>query len=92
MPYFTKKPVRIEARQWDGTWDGAVRLTQWVTGVGGDAHCYSCPTGEVVLFIRTLEGEMEASPDDWVIRGVADEFYPCKPAIFDETYDSVLGS
>lgn len=42
-------------------------------------------TGE--LMIRTLEGDMRVSVDDWVIRGVQGEFYPCKPDIFEATYD-----
>jgi len=41
------------------------------------------------LMIPTLEGEMEASPGDWIIKGVKGEFYPCKPDIFAETYEAV---
>ena len=37
--------------------------------------------------IRTLEGEMIVSKGDWIIRGVKGEYYPCKPDIFDATYD-----
>lgn len=43
------------------------------------------------IIIPTLEGEMTASPGDWIIRGVKGEFYPCKPDIFEETYERVLG-
>ena len=39
------------------------------------------------LKIQTLEGEMLAREDDWIIRGVNGELYPCKPDIFDKTYD-----
>lgn len=39
------------------------------------------------IAIRTLEGEMIAQPKDWVIRGVAGELYPCKPEIFETTYE-----
>ena len=39
------------------------------------------------LKINTLEGCMEASPGDWIIRGVQGEFYPCKPDIFEATYE-----
>ena len=39
------------------------------------------------VFIYTLEGTMAAVPGDWIIRGVQGEFYPCKPDIFDATYD-----
>jgi hypothetical protein len=41
------------------------------------------------ISIITLEGIMEASPGDWVIRGVKGELYPCKPDIFEATYDPV---
>lgn len=39
------------------------------------------------LTISTLEGDMVASPGDWIIKGVAGEFYPCKPDIFEATYE-----
>ncbi len=45
--------------------------------------------GSNYLEIETLEGEMTARPGDWVIRGVKGEFYPCKPEIFDATYEEV---
>lgn len=41
------------------------------------------------ILIPTLEGVMEASPGDWIIRGVQGEFYPCKPDIFEATYEPV---
>lgn len=51
------------------------------------------PIGEVhrqddYLWIGTLEGAMRASPGDWIIRGVKGEIYPCKPDIFEATYES----
>ena len=39
--------------------------------------------------ISTLEGDMEVSPGDWIIKGVVGEFYPCKPDIFEKTYEKV---
>lgn len=41
------------------------------------------------IFIQTLEGEMTASVGDYIIRGVKGEFYPCKPDIFEQTYEAV---
>lgn len=41
------------------------------------------------IIIPTLEGDMLGSPKDWIIRGVAGEFYPCKPDIFEATYEKV---
>lgn len=54
----------------------------------GDSDCDEAGPHEAWL-IPTLEGVMEASPGDWIIRGVADEFYPCKPDIFAATYEPV---
>ena len=53
-----------------------------------DKGCYIDPgTGNLV--IRTLEGDMRVSLGDWVIRGIQGEFYPCKPDIFEATYEVV---
>jgi hypothetical protein len=41
------------------------------------------------ISIRTIEGTMDATPGDWIIKGVAGEFYPCKPDIFEATYEAV---
>lgn len=57
-------------------------------GQPGDPGIYIDPaTGEVV--IRTLEGDMRVSYGDWVIKGVEGELYPCKPDIFEKTYEPV---
>jgi hypothetical protein len=77
---FRKKPLVIEAVQF----------------IGNDAECLAfCPIArEPVdnkdnLIIPTLEGEMRVSFGDWIIKGVNGEFYPCKPDIFEKTYDKV---
>ena len=44
---------------------------------------------DVEMFIETLEGVMRASPGDWIITGVNGEQYPCKPDIFDKTYEVI---
>ena len=45
--------------------------------------------GTKPLLIRTLEGDMTAMPGDWIITGIRGETYPCKPDIFEETYERV---
>lgn len=52
-------------------------------------YCPSCPFSTVPegISVKTLEGVMTASVGDWIIRGVQGEFYPCKPDIFDATYE-----
>ncbi|QYB01456.1 hypothetical protein I1A62_29940 [Rhodococcus sp. USK10] len=84
---FRKKPVEIEAMQWDGDVRPRHPLTAWIRENGGE---YTWTAGDPQrLAIVTLEGEMVAMPDDWIIRGVKGEFYPCKPDIFAATYEAV---
>ncbi|MEM9605861.1 MAG: hypothetical protein AAGA99_00455 [Actinomycetota bacterium] len=87
MPEFQKKPVVIEARQiTDST--VAVRLAEWVPNAY--VQYVQGPMGlpdQYRLMIPTLEGVMEAGTGDWIIKGVQGEFYPCKPDIFEQTYE-----
>lgn len=82
MPYFRKKPVVIEALKWDGTLES---VASFVDGTGNVSVSYE--TGE--LRISTLEGVMTAQVGDWIIRGIKGELYPCKPDIFEQTYELV---
>ena len=79
---FRKKPVVIEAMQWTGM-ESYANFDHWM-----DSNCLAVgPEGQEQLSIPTLEGDMLASRGDWIIRGVAGEFYPCKPDIFEATYE-----
>ena len=83
MRKFRKKPVVIEAVQVkDSTFEAPHPNEEHVRGVTYD------PIKRRV-YIKTLEGTMTASLGDWIIRGVAGEFYPCKPDIFAATYEEV---
>lgn len=85
---FRKKPVEVEAMHVpeascpdDQRVRDTARIAGWCGGrVGTVTPC---------ILIDTLEGQMIASPGDWVIRGVNGEFYPCKPDIFDAAYEPV---
>jgi hypothetical protein len=77
---FRKKPVVIDAIQWN---ENKVEVMDFV---GGDVD-HTEFNGKEFLHIKTLEGEMKASPGDWIIKGVKGEFYPCKPDIFAMTYE-----
>ena len=81
---YRKKPVEIEAVQFapDGSNDEAIAC--WVAS---SSHMVSYNTKGIALYTR--EGVMLAVPGDWIIKGVQGEFYPCKPDIFDATYDKV---
>lgn len=87
MPHFRKKPVVIEARQFETNNDDGSHLDSlvaWITSQGGEA-CHD----DTSLFIETLEGTHRADCSDWIIKGIKGEFYPCKPDIFEATYEPV---
>jgi hypothetical protein len=96
---FRKKPVVIEAIKFDDL-DSYMAICQWARSRGiksdGDDGLPSTPSLEElfryetpIMLVRTLEGTMAANPGDWVIQGIAGEFYPCKPGIFEATYEAV---
>ena len=76
---FRKKPVVIEAISW--TEDNDKEIQRFI----GD---FGIVKGRYVE-IGTLEGLMVAAPGDWIIKGIKKEFYPCKPDIFEATYEKV---
>lgn len=83
MPKFRKKPVVIEAVQLtDDTFDAPHPNEAHIPGV-----IYDPCTRQA--YIKTLEGTMTASLGDWIITGVQGEHYPCKPDIFEATYEEV---
>lgn len=75
---FRKKPVVIDAVQFDGTLASVESMM---------IPSCSQDLGSNTLEIETLEGVMTAQPGDWIIKGVKGEFYPCKADIFAATYD-----
>lgn len=90
---YRKKPVVIDAVQWDGT-EACMKVVLELVdfdklpsdGIHVNNGLGYGPT-EGTLDIPTLEGVMTASPGDWIIRGVKGEIYPCKPDIFEATYE-----
>lgn len=94
---FRKKPIVIEAVQL--RWDNWNEMCEFANvgslKSGRPTGCYVDKRGEAVadttdtigLLIPTLEGVMLARQDDWVIKGVNGELYPCKPDIFEKTYE-----
>lgn len=83
---FQKKPVRVQAMHLDPGTDNWKDVCDWIAGAGQQVNA-----AEGTVYIPTLEGTMAAQPGDWIIRGVQGEFYPCKPDIFDATYELVVG-
>lgn len=80
---FRKKPVVIEAEQF--TEENKDRAFKFITC----NHYADFKDGSPIIKIDTLEGEMTAVLGDWIIKGVKGEFYPCKPDIFEATYEAV---
>jgi len=80
MKKYRKKPVVIEAIQFT-----PFNMEEIENFVGGDIG--KNQEGQTV--IATLEGAMKCSLNDWIIKGVNGEFYPCKPDIFEKTYELV---
>ena len=81
---YRKKPVVIDAIQWNGS-----NLEEIAT-LGGAREYEQDFLGDD-LVIHTLEGDMTARKGDWIIKGVKGELYPCKPDIFEATYEEGEG-
>ena len=83
---YRKKPVVIEAVQWLGTGKSEHAVMAFT---GGVAKRSTSQHDTPVFEITTLEGTMVAVVGDWIIRGIKGELYPCKPDIFEATYEAV---
>ena len=89
MHKYRKKPVEIEAIQLTDAPESLAQICSWMdTNDGKPLPDHNGEEGHCIR-IPTLEGIMTANIGDWIIRGVAGEFYPCKPDIFDATYEAV---
>lgn len=88
MPKFRKKPVVIEAFKFEtnnqADNENMNQIVLWIVNNRGQGR-----HDNTDIYIQTLEGEMRAVVGDWIIKGVQGEFYPCKPDIFEKTYEPV---
>ncbi len=90
MGFYIKKAIEIEAVQWTGDSDSFNAIQK--LNRHNPKHIISYDEGDkadVYLMIPTLEGNMKALIGDWVIKGVNGEIYPCKPDIFEKTYEEL---
>lgn len=85
MAKYRKKPVIIEAIQVDYLNNGLQAVENFL----GFEPKLKEVEKEVFIVIETLEGDMKVSPNDFIIKGVNGEFYPCKPDIFEKTYELI---
>lgn len=89
MGKYRKKPVVIEAEQWfpGKKVDGVIEKKFVQSGHWSDRF-----NDHADVYIETLEGKLGVSPGDWIITGIQGERYPCKPDIFEKTYEPVKES
>ena len=88
MAKYRKKPVVVEAFCWIGD-RHQIEDPDWACSAiaKGQMSFVNVRTPKVCLQIKTLEGTMTANRGDWIIKGIKGELYPCKPDIFDATYE-----
>ena len=90
---YRKKPVVIEAIQYDGSNDE--QIIEFTAGQAKSMRIPFSPSAPdrdrfpETMIISTLEGDHRASKGDFIIKGIKGEFYPCKPDIFEKTYEKV---
>lgn len=92
MTKYRTKPCEIEAIQWDG-----LNLEEIKSFVGESLVYDICDTAwevgkgrpHVIMKIKTLKGDMQASEGDYIIKGLCGEFYPCKPDVFEKKYELI---
>ena len=84
MQKFVKKPVVVEAIQYNG-----INITEVESFVGAKLPSVWLSVEDTQLVIPTLEGDMKVSKGDYIIKGIKGEFYPCKPDVFKSTYNVV---
>lgn len=84
MSKYRKKPVVVEAARYNGEITDELLLILGPSNLGSATHWHAMHGS---LIINTLEGQMQAQPGDWIIKGVAGEIYPCKDDIFRKTYE-----
>ena len=84
---YKKKPVIIEALQFKSNM--SVKDLNDLIDFIGMRNIVDIGRDNLYLTIRTLEGNMTASSGDYIIKGIQGELYPCKPDIFEKTYDKV---
>lgn len=93
---YVKKPVKISAVLFDGSTESIIALNSTKFGLD-PVRLHIVSDEEKVkgkndyIVIPTLEGDMKATIGDYIIKGINGEFYPCKPDIFEKTYDFLRG-
>ena len=97
MNKYRKKPIVIEAIQLQNNYNSKKKCIEFMGQHVSESYMSKIKFEEYVeivknngMKIQTLEGEMTASINDYIIKGVKGEFYPCKPDIFEQTYEKII--
>jgi len=86
MARFRKKPIVVEAMQVTG--ENRREILRFVYPTISEDAIKAAEILRLPVIIETLEGDMRAAPGDYIIKGVRGEFYPCKPDIFEASYEA----
>lgn len=90
---YRKKPVEVEAWQWHGDYlENYLDIPRWIIDAQEESRVSVClPTfgNSLIMRVQTFERTYIAGPGDYIIKGVKGELYPCKPDIFEATYEEV---
>ncbi len=91
MALYVKKPIAIEAFQYEGDLksDGKYWVPDWAVKAYEDGVMYYKPDTQGELYIRTLEGEMLTPVGSYILQGINGELYPCRQDVFEKTYEIV---
>lgn len=87
-----KRPIEVEAIRFAEDGANWMECLQFVDDSKCEIIAGSDGPGSEHARIYTLEGVMRCEPGDWIIRGVKGEFYPCKPDIFEQTYEEAANA
>lgn len=87
---YRQKPVIVEAMQFNKAED-YYDIREWSNSTMSKPYSYTFHIDKYSIGVETLEGRMVALFGDYIVRGVNGEFYPCKPDIFEQTYEEVEG-
>lgn len=82
MKQYVKKPIPVSALQWTG--ENLEEIKAFCTDSNGQEKCF---TNHSDLWIHTIEGQLMAKINDYIIKGIIGEFYPCDKSIFLKSYD-----
>ena len=92
---YRKRPIVVEAVRIGanaGSTDGSACFDEqppWLEAALQDGKVRNAADAGGGVIVRTVEGEMRGRPGDWLIRGIADELYPCRSEIFDSVYETL---